>query len=108
LNPITLTTRLILALCLFPATLAAQDWMKRIEQETSKVEAEIVGLRRQIHQHPELSNREEKTARLVAEHLKKLGLEVQTGIAHHGVVALLKGGKPGPTVAVRADMDACP
>ncbi len=64
--------------------------------------------RRDIHQHPELSNREVRTAKLVAEHLKKLGLEVRTGIAHTGVVGFLKGGLPGPTIALRADMDALP
>ena len=59
--------------------------------------------------HPELSNREERTGRLVAERLRALGLtEVKTGVAKHGVTALLVGGKPGPVVAVRADMDALP
>ncbi len=65
-------------------------------------------IRHRIHQNPELSNREEKTAALIAEYLQRLGLEVQTGIAKHGVVALLKGGRPGPVVAVRADIDALP
>src|SRR5439155_27319011 len=64
--------------------------------------------RYQIHLNPELSSREEKTARLVAEDLTKVGLEIRTGVAHHGVVGLLKGGKPGPAIAVRADMDALP
>jgi amidohydrolase len=99
---------LLTVLLLLTTSLAAQDWMKRIESEVAKVEAEITALRHQIHQYPELSNREEKTARLVAEHLKKLGFEVKTGIAHHGVVALLKGSRPGPIIAVRADMDALP
>lgn len=87
---------------------AAEDWLKRIENQVARVEAEIISLRHQIHQYPELSNREEKTARLVADYLKKLGLEIKTGVARHGVVALLKGAKPGPTIAVRADMDALP
>ena len=65
-------------------------------------------IRHQIHQHPELSNREEKTAALVADYLRKLGLEVRTGVGRHGVVAILKGGQPGSVVAVRADMDALP
>ncbi|MCI0485562.1 MAG: amidohydrolase [Blastocatellia bacterium] len=108
MKTIGLIARLTVALLLFPSTLVAQDWGKRIESETARVEAEIVALRQRIHQYPELSNREEKTARLVAEHLKKLGFEVQTGIAHHGVIAILKGGKPGPVIAVRADMDALP
>ncbi len=91
-----------------PAAPRADDWLKRIEAEAAKIEAQIVAVRRQIHQNPELSNREEKTARLVAEHLRGLGLEVKTGVAHHGVVALLRGGRPGPVIAVRADMDALP
>lgn len=72
------------------------------------VEKEVIDLRRQIHQHPELGNAEVKTAALVAEHLKSLGLEVHTGIAGTGVVAVLQGGLPGPTVGLRADMDALP
>jgi amidohydrolase len=65
-------------------------------------------MRHQIHQYPELGNREFKTAELVAEHLNKLGFEVQTGVAHTGVVGILRGGRPGPVVGVRADMDALP
>ena len=96
------------ALLLVPSWGPAEDWLRRIETETAKVEAQITTLRHQIHEHPELSNREEKTAALVADHLRKLGLEVKTAIAHHGVVALLKGGRPGPVIAVRADLDALP
>lgn len=84
------------------------DWLPRIDAEVRRVEASIVEVRRHLHRNPELSNREEKTAALVADHLRKLGLEVKTGVARHGVVALLKGGRPGPVVAVRADMDALP
>ena len=80
----------------------------QITKLTSEIESRMVEWRRHIHQNPELSNREFKTSELVAEHLKSLGIEVQTGIAHTGVVGLLKGGKPGPTVALRADMDALP
>ena len=68
----------------------------------------LVETRRDIHAHPELSNEEERTAALVAARLKELGLEVRTGVAKHGVVALLDSGRPGPCVAVRADMDALP
>jgi amidohydrolase len=95
-------------LMLTTAVVSAQDPLPRVEQETAKIAPAIIELRHQIHQNPELSNREEKTAALVADYLRKLGLEVQTGIAKHGVVALLKGGRPGPVVAVRADMDALP
>lgn len=69
---------------------------------------QLIAQRRDFHVHPELSNREERTSRVVAERLRALGLEVKTGVARHGVVALLKGTKPGPVVAVRADMDALP
>lgn len=70
--------------------------------------AHITAVRRDLHQHPELSNRETRTAKIVAAELKKLGYEVRTGIAHTGVVGILKGGKPGPRLAIRADMDALP
>jgi amidohydrolase len=80
----------------------------KLDELTRAVEPKVIEWRRDIHQHPELSNRETRTAKLVAEHLKKLGLEVRTGIAHTGVTAYLKGGLPGPTIALRADMDALP
>ncbi len=69
---------------------------------------EIIAWRRDLHEHPELSNREVRTAKMVADELRELGLEVRTGIAHTGVTGLLKGGKPGPKLAIRADMDALP
>lgn len=72
------------------------------------VQKDVVAWRRDIHQHPELGNNEVRTAKLVADQLRKLGLQVKTGIAHTGVVAVLKGGKPGPRIALRADMDALP
>ncbi len=72
------------------------------------VNPRVIAWRRDIHQHPELGNREFRTAKLVAEHLRSLGLQVTTGIAHTGVVAILHGGKPGPRIALRADMDALP
>ena len=100
--------KMTLALMLLPLLAAAQDWLPRIEKEAARVEKQIVAIRENLHQNPELSNREFKTAALVADYLRKLGLEVQTGVARTGVVALLKGGKPGPLVAVRADMDALP
>lgn len=73
-----------------------------------KIESKVIEWRHDIHQHPELSNREFRTAKKVAEHLQSLGLEVETGVAHTGVVGLLKGKKPGKVVALRADMDALP
>jgi len=80
----------------------------RIDQAVERIAPGIVELRHRLHQDPELSNREVKTAELVAAHLRPLGLIVKTGIAKTGVTALLKGGKPGPLIAVRADMDALP
>lgn len=79
-----------------------------IDQKATAIESKVVAWRRDIHQHPELGNREFRTAELIAKHLQSLGIEVQTGVAHTGVVGLLKGGKPGPVVALRADMDALP
>ncbi len=81
---------------------------RNIDAAVKKFTAEITDMRHSIHQNPELGNREFKTAELVANHLKKLGMEVKTDVAHTGVVGLLVGGKPGPVVAVRADMDALP
>ena len=79
-----------------------------IDQRARQIEGKVIAWRRDIHQHPELSNRETRTAQLVADHLRGLGLDVKTGIARTGVVALLKGERPGPVVALRADMDALP
>ncbi len=73
-----------------------------------KLTPQIIAWRRDIHQHPELGNHEFRTSELVAKQLRAIGLEVRTGVAHTGVVALLKGGKPGPRLAIRADMDALP
>lgn len=75
---------------------------------SAELEQKVIDWRRDFHQHPELSNREFRTAKKIEEHLNKLGLSVQTGIAHTGVVGLLKGALPGPTIALRADMDALP
>jgi amidohydrolase len=75
---------------------------------SDQLEQKVIEWRRDLHQNPELSNREFSTAKVIAEHLNKLGLDVQTGVAHTGVVGVLVGGKPGPTIALRADMDALP
>ena len=87
---------------------ASGDLTEAIDQGADAVAEQVIAWRRHIHEHPELSNREVKTAELVAEHLEGLGLEVQTGIAHTGVVGLLRGPEDGPVVALRADMDALP
>lgn len=91
-----------------PGASAAASLAAEIDRRTAAVLPKVVAWRRDIHEHPELSNRETRTAALVAEHLKRLGLEVRTGVAHTGVVGILKGGRPGPVVALRADMDALP
>ena len=80
----------------------------QIDARVPQVMSKVVAWRRDIHAHPELSNRETRTADLVAQHLRSLGLEVRTGVAHTGVVGVLRGGRPGPVVALRADMDALP
>ena len=87
---------------------AADDLAATVDQRIRAIESKVIAWRRDIHEHPELSNRETRTADLIAAHLRKLGMEVKTGIAHTGVVGLLKGGKPGRVVALRADMDALP
>ncbi len=80
----------------------------RIDDAAAKVESKVIDCRRDIHQHPELGNRETRTSKLVADRLKALGIEVRTPVAHTGVVGILRGGKPGRVVALRADMDALP
>jgi amidohydrolase len=102
-------TTVTLALLIGASTVHAQQTHDVLEAAFSDVESKVIEWRRDIHEHPELSNREFRTAALVAEHLRSLGLdEVETGIAHTGVVGTLKGGKPGPVVALRADMDGLP
>ena len=80
----------------------------RIAQLAATEQLKVVAWRRDIHEHPELGNEENRTAQLIAAELKRLGLEVQTGVARTGVVGILKGGKPGRVVALRADMDGLP
>ena len=92
---------------LLPATAATLH--TDIQQRAAQVEPKVIAWRHDIHQHPELGNRETRTAALVAEQLRSLKFdEVRTGVAHTGVVGVLKGGLPGPVVALRADMDALP
>lgn len=101
--------RLLIALCLLLAAPAgAQEAPDSVARLGASVDAHVLAWRRDIHQHPELGNREFRTSKLVADELRSLGLEVKTGIAHTGVVAILHGGKPGPRIAIRADMDALP
>jgi metal-dependent amidase/aminoacylase/carboxypeptidase family protein len=80
----------------------------RLDSAVSALEDQVIEWRRDIHQHPELGNRETRTADLVKEHLTRLGYEVRTRVAHTGVVGILRGARPGPVIALRADMDALP
>jgi amidohydrolase len=108
--------RRILALALLTAASAAPALNAQapaalepeIRQRTQEVLAQVVAWRRDLHEHPELGNREVRTAGIVAAQLRALGMEVRTGVATTGVVGILRGGRPGPAIALRADMDALP
>ena len=100
---------LILPLILISGLASAQTKLHtEIDKKAAAIESKVVDWRRDIHQNPELGNAETRTAKIIADHLRSLGIEVQEGVAVTGVVGILKGGKPGPTVALRADMDALP
>ena len=101
-----LSTSLLLSAISTPTF--ASDINTELKSANKSVSEKVIKWRRHLHQYPELSNREFETAKYVAKHLRSLGLEVQTGVAHTGVVAKLKGGKKGPLIALRADMDALP
>jgi amidohydrolase len=79
-----------------------------VSEKAQRIEQKVIAWRRDLHEHPELGNNELRTADLIARHLRSLGIEVKTGVAKTGVVGILKGGKPGPVVALRADMDGLP
>ena len=98
------------AMMLFSLSSFAQtDALKtRVSQSSDKIETKVIAWRRDFHEHPELGNHEVRTANIIAKHLKSLGLEVKTGVAKTGVVGILRGPKPGPVVALRADMDGLP
>ena len=99
----------ILICSLFGQTGQAQgEAVQQIDRMADEIEEKVIEWRRDIHQYPELSNREFRTAKKVAEHMERLGLKVKTGIAHTGVVGLLETGKEGPVIGLRADMDALP
>ncbi len=105
---------LTLAICLTCLSVQANDTdpkealKDKVLELAKQVEPKVVEWRHWVHQNAELSNREFKTAEYVAKHLKSLGIEVETGVAHTGVVGTLKGGLPGPTIGLRADMDGLP
>jgi amidohydrolase len=100
--------RVLLFGCLLLLSTESFSQVSKIDQKARSIEEKIIQWRRHFHQNPELGNREFKTAEKVADHLRQLGIEVQTGVAHTGVIGILKGGKPGPVVALRADMDGLP
>lgn len=102
------TLPLLGAFTLAAGPAAAQTADPRVAAAVERFAPRITEIRHDLHQHPELSNRETRTAGIVAEHLRALGIEVRTGVAHTGVVGILRGGRPGPTIAIRADMDALP
>ncbi len=106
----TTTTLLFIVLLAFPLTAFAQtERQAAIQREAEALRPTLVAQRRDFHQHPELSNREERTAKVIADKLRALGLEdIKTGVGKYGVTALLKGKLPGGVVAVRADMDGLP
>ena len=102
---------LLLAVLATPLSAVARDAAAprpEVAAAAQELRQKVVEWRRDFHAHPELSNREVRTSAKVAEHLRALGLEPRTGIAHHGVTAIIRGGKPGPKIALRADMDALP
>ena len=107
-----MTHRQFLASLLLAATVAAPAQAAvtdaSLDAATAAVMPQVINWRRDFHQNPELSNREFRTSKIVADQLRQMGIEVQTGIAHTGVVGILRGGKPGPTIALRSDMDALP
>lgn len=112
LSAISLATGLLISGLTFASSAQAQALdaagLQAIDAAVNKVAAKMVNWRRDIHAHPELSGQEVRTAKLVAEHLRKLGMEVQTNVGGTGVVGTLRGGLPGKVVALRADMDALP
>lgn len=105
---VTTLAAALVALLSASSALAADGARPEVDAQAQRLQPKVLAWRRDIHQHPELGNREVRTAKLVADHLRRLGFEVKTGIATTGVVAVLKGGKPGPRIALRADMDALP
>jgi len=103
---VSLASALLLLCAAVPAGAAISE--QQLDESARAIAPRVIEWRRDFHQYPELGNRETRTAKKVAAHLKSLGLEVRTGVAHTGVVGVLRGGRPGPVIALRADMDALP
>jgi amidohydrolase len=112
INTVVFLMRTICTLFLTIFTLSAadaQDMRARLDQSIAGIEPQVVEWRRDLHRNPELSNREFRTAEKMADHLRRIGVDkVETGVAHTGVIGTLVGGKPGPVIALRADMDGLP
>lgn len=101
--------RIFLPMLLISATAIGQTKLRpAIDKQATAIESKVIEWRRDFHKHPELGNQEVRTAKIIADHLRSLGMEVTENVAVTGVVGVLKGGKPGPMVALRADMDALP
>ncbi|MCC7254969.1 MAG: M20/M25/M40 family metallo-hydrolase, partial [Dokdonella sp.] len=99
---------LVLLAALAACPVVAAEQASTAQGEMASMQKQVIAWRRDFHQHPELSNREVRTSKIVAAQLKKFGYKVRTGIAHTGVVGVLDSGRPGPRLAIRADMDALP
>ncbi|HMS08607.1 MAG TPA: hypothetical protein PKE66_03910, partial [Pyrinomonadaceae bacterium] len=99
---------MLVCVAAFAAAVPANDMSREVEAAAAKLMPKVIEWRRHIHQNPELGNREFKTAKYVEDHLRRLGIEVRTGVAKTGVVGILKGAQPGPVIGLRADMDALP
>ena len=99
---------LFLSIIFVSGSLVAEDLKEKLDADLDILMGKVIEWRHDIHEFPELGNREFRTSKKVAEHLISLGIEVETGIAYTGIVGLIRGGEPGPTIALRADMDALP
>ena len=110
LKYLLMKTKMLAALIILHFTAAAQNdaFKIKLSQQADQLTQKVITWRRDFHEHPELGNNEVRTAGIIAAHLKSLGIEVKTGVAKTGVVGILRGEKPGPVVALRADMDALP
>ncbi len=103
-----LLTLLLLSPFILPAQKGTTDLAAKINAAADKIEPKTIAWRRDLHEHPELGNNEVRTAHIIAAHLRSLGIEVIEGVGKTGVVGVLKGGKPGPCIGLRADMDGLP
>lgn len=104
----TFVLPILILIATYQPVFSQNSYYKTIDKLSADIESRVIEWRHHFHRYPELSNREFKTAAKVADHLKALGLEVRTGIAHTGVVGILRGDRPGPVIGLRADMDGLP